>query len=94
MLASFGLEDRGCSDSRRSLATLRSRGVRYLTVEGESGMMCQATMPTMMLGKPSSKKSARQGSRGPCWDSLTISHARVLAQLVARGAAEMKRPTR
>lgn len=84
----------GSSCWRRSLAILRSREVRYLAVEGQSGMICQANMATMMLGKPSTRKRARQGSRGPCCDSFTMSQAKVLAQLVASGAAEMKRPTR
>ena len=93
LLVVVGWEGRS-SDCRRTFATLRSRGVRYLAVEGESGITCQANTATMMLGKPSNRKRARQGSRGPCWESLTISQARVLAQLVARGAAEMKSPTR
>lgn len=86
----------GEADGRRSrsAATLRSRRVRYRAVLGESGMMYQAAMATMILGKPSTRKSARHGSTGPSCESLTITHARLLAKLVAKGAAAICIPTR
>lgn len=56
-------------------------------------MKYQAKMAVIMLGKPSKRKSARHGSIGLFWLSLTITHARLLAKLVARGAAEIWSPT-
>lgn len=78
-----------CSSSRRSLATFRSLTVRYRADSGESGMKYHANIAVMMLGNPSKRKTARQDSMGPFCVSLTIIQARVLAKLVARGAAEI-----
>lgn len=90
----FDLEDASPSGRSLNLATFRSREVRYLAVDGESGMTCQAKKATTTLGKPSIKNKALHGSRGPCEESLTMSQATVLAQLIANGAAEMNSPTR
>jgi len=83
-----------CSSWSRSRATFLSRGVRYRAVSGESGMKYQANIAVMMLGKPSNKNRARHGSIGPSWLSLTMTQARLLAKLVASGAAEIWSPTR
>lgn len=83
-----------CSSWSRSLATFLSRGVRYRAVSGESGMKYHAKMAVIMLGKPSNKNRARHGSIGPFLLSLTMSQARLLAKLVASGAAEICSPTR
>lgn len=72
---------------RRSRATFFSRRVRYDAVWGESGMTCQATTEAMTEGKPSTRKSSRQGAMGPRSANPTMAHARVAAKLVARGAA-------
>lgn len=80
---------------RRRTAIRRSRGVRYDAVEGESGIRCQAQRATNREGKPSIRKSARQGVMIRVFlDKKTIAHARELAKELARGAAEMKIPTR
>lgn len=84
-----------CADlsfRRRRRATFFSRGVRYVAAEGESGIVCQATTATSTLGKPSSRKSNLQEAIGEYFPSLMIAQARVLAKLVASGAAEMKNP--
>jgi len=83
-----------CSSWSRSLATFLSRGVRYRAVSGESGMKYHAKMAVIMLGKPSNKNRARHGSIGPFLLRLTMSQARLLAKLVASGAADIWSPTR
>lgn len=60
---------------------------------GESGMVCQTKMAMRMLGKPSRRKRRRHEAMGLLFPNLTIAHARVLANDVARGAADMKNPT-
>lgn len=77
------------SSCSRSRATFRSLLLRYLAVSGESGMKYQAKTAVMMLGKPSNRNKARHGSIGPFSLSLTMTHARLLAKLVASGAAEI-----
>ena len=49
---------------------------------------------TTILGKPSTRKSSRHEAMGIFVPSLVMSHARLLANEVASGAAEMKRPVR
>lgn len=56
-------------------------------------MKCHAKIAVMMLGNPSNKKTALQDSIGPFRVSFTMSHATLLAKLVASGAAEICRPT-
>lgn len=77
----------GCSLRRRRRATFFSRLVRYEAVCGESGMTFQAMTETTTEGKPSTRKSSRQGAMGLKSAHLTMTQARVLAKLVARGAA-------
>ena len=47
---------------------------------------------TIILGKPSTRKSSRQEAMGILVPSLVMTHAKLLANEVASGAAEMKRP--
>ena len=47
---------------------------------------------TMILGNPSSRKSNRHGEIGVFVPILVMTHAKLLANDVANGAAEMKRP--
>ena len=82
-----------CSTCSRSRATFLCRDVRYRAVSGESGMRYQAKIAVMMLGKPSKRNSALHGSIGPFLLSFTITQARLLAKLVAKGAAEIWSPT-
>lgn len=49
---------------------------------------------TMILGKPSTRKSSRHEAMGIFVPILVMSHAKLLANEVASGAAEMKRPVR
>jgi hypothetical protein len=72
---------------RRRRATFFSRRVRYGAVWGESGMMCQARAAARTEGKPSIRKSRRQGAMGPDSASARISQAREEAKEVASGAA-------
>ena len=48
----------------------------------------------MILGKPSTRKSSRQEAMGIFVPILVMNHAKLLANEVASGAAEMKRPVR
>lgn len=77
------------SSSNRSRATFRSLALRYLAVSGESGMKYHAKAAVIMLGRPSNRNNARHGSIGPFLLNLTITQARLLAKLVASGAAEI-----
>lgn len=52
-------------------------------------MKNQAKIAVMMLGKPSNRNNARHGSIGPLLLNFTITQARLLAKLVANGAAEI-----
>jgi len=63
-------------------------------VDGESGMEWKTTTATRMEGKPSRRKRSRQEAMGEWAPSFMMAHARVLANEVARGAAEMKSPVR
>ena len=63
-------------------------------MSGLSGIWYQASTATMMLGEPSTRKSRRQGEIGMPAPAFVMSQARLLAKLVARGAAEMKGPVR
>ena len=57
--------------------------------------MCKNTKTeTTILGKPSTRKSSRHEAMGIFVPVLMMSHARLLANEVASGAAEMKRPVR
>ncbi len=47
-----------------------------------------------MLGEPSTRNSSLQAAIGMCSPAFVISHARLLAKLVASGAAEMNSPVR
>jgi len=76
----------------RRRATFFSRDVRYVAVEGESGMVCQAITAIKTLGNPSRRNSNLHDAIGECFPSLIIAQASVLAKLVARGAAEIKNP--
>ena len=78
----------------RRLATFRSRRVRYLADSGLSGIYNHTNTATMMLGKPSTRNSNRHADIGLFDPIFVISHARLLANEVASGAAEMKRPVR
>lgn len=51
-------------------------------------------MATTTEGKPSRRKRSRQDAMGMYCPSFTIRNARVLANEVAKGAADMKRPVR
>ena len=48
----------------------------------------------MILGKPSTRKISRHEAMGIFVPILVMSHAKLLANEVASGAAEMKRPVR
>ncbi len=50
-------------------------------------MRFHAMTETMTEGKPSTRKRRRQGAMGLAWANFTMIQARVLAKLVARGAA-------
>jgi hypothetical protein len=50
-------------------------------------MTFQATTDAMTEGKPSMMKRRRHGAMGPSEANLTMSQARVEANVVARGAA-------
>ena len=76
----------------RSCATLRSLGVRYRALWGLSGMFRNTKTETMILGKPSTRKSSRHEAMGIPVPILVMTHAKLLANEVASGAAEMKRP--
>ena len=62
--------------------------------EGLSGIWYQATTAATMLGEPSTRNSSLQAAIGMCSPAFVISQARLLAKLVAKGAAEMNRPVR
>lgn len=50
-------------------------------------MTFHAMAATTTEGKPSTRKSRRQGAMGPSWPSLMMSQAREEAKVVASGAA-------
>jgi len=79
---------------RRNLATFFSRFVRNLAVLGLSGMRRQAWTATRTLGKPSTRKRSRHLAMGDFSATSMMAHAKVLANDVASGAADMKNPVR
>lgn len=79
---------------KRSVAISRSLVESYGEVEGESGMIYQAHTATSILGNPSMMNNNRQLSITVWLPSLTMAKAKVLAKLLARGAAEMNSPVR
>lgn len=85
-------EDGSASLRKRKTAIFFWRRVRYRADEGESGIIRHAATATRMEGKPSSKKSRRQGAMGNFCPRAMIAHASVLAKLVASGAADIKNP--
>ena len=75
----------------RDLATFFSLRVKYLAVPGLSGMYRNTRNETIILGKPSTKNNKRQLAIGIRFPILVITQAKLLANDVASGAAEMKR---
>lgn len=71
-----------------------SRSLRNRAVSGVSGIWYHASMATMMLGNPSTRNKTLHAETWTWVATFVISQARLLANEVARGAADMKRPVR
>lgn len=59
---------------------------------GLSGIRYHANIATMILGDPSTKNKTLHAEIWTWFTTFVISHARLLANEVARGAADIKRP--
>ena len=81
----------GRSLRSRDLATFCCLRVKYLAVPGRSGIYRNTRNETIILGKPSTKNNNRQLAIGIRFPILVITQAKLLANDVASGAAEMKR---
>src|SRR3569833_2945648 len=77
----------GVSCRSRRTATFFWRRLRNEAVCGESGLRCHAATATSTEGKPSMRKSSRQGAIGLARPTLMMTHARDEAKVVANGAA-------
>ena len=62
-----------------------------MAVPGFSGMYRKISNETLILGKPSIKNNKRQFAIGIRFPILVITQAKLLANDVASGAAEMNR---
>lgn len=78
----------------RRVAIFRSRSLsqRQRGSEGESGSQYQVQTAMIHAGKPSSKNNSLQLAMPVLSPNLTIPYAKLLAYVVARGAAAMKIP--
>ncbi len=75
-------------------AILFSRWSRNLAMLGLSGIWYQAIIATTTLGNPSTRNKSLHDEIWTWFATFVTSHARLLANEVARGAADMKRPVR